>query len=703
MNLGVQYYRAPFPEEKYWEKDFEQIKNSGLNTVQLWAIWAWIESKPGKFCFDDYDRLIELARKNNLGVIISTIAEIHPYWIHTEVPNSEMIDHMGRRVVSSNRSECHFGLTPGGCFDHPEVWNRMQCFLSEVVKRYRSADNLRGWDSWNELRWNVQSDGLVCFCDYTLDTFRKWLENKYNSLDELNRVWKRRYGSFSEIYPGKLPGRPYTEMMAFEHFITWRANQHGKNRYDTIKSLDPKHVVTAHGESSSILMGGSSGNHSINRGNDWFFADDMDGIGCSSFPKWFNLDDADFGMRIEFVKSAARDKLVWLSEIQGGRVATGFEPYESVEAISQQRWIWNGVACGADTLLFWCWRDEVFGYESSGFGISGDDGLAQERLSAMKETGKILEKYKNLILNYKPAKQEVGIMFSPQSYYLNWALEGNSNLCMDAIHGYARSLVRKSIPYIAVEEEHLNVLSDLKILFMPHNIVTDETTEEILIKFVKNGGTLVCESECGSFNSQGLYRYPVNRFTSKISGTNETGRRIFTTNYIKTNIADNKLKLGVTQWLTPWQKKEKAGKVLAENKEGVLIYEIPIEKGKLVLCGSYFGNSYLQNRSADFERFIELLSIEAGYNPEIQVISPTPKKNSFVYIKSGESLGKKVVFVFFPKDSKTTHLRFSKNFFHGKKIKDIITENNIPLSNTPKGQEIKINASKLKLSILTEI
>ncbi|HUV90613.1 MAG TPA: beta-galactosidase, partial [Anaerolineae bacterium] len=61
MNLGVQYYRPPFPEQKYWEDDFARIKDCGLNTVQLWVLWGWVEPKPGRFYFDDYDRLVELA------------------------------------------------------------------------------------------------------------------------------------------------------------------------------------------------------------------------------------------------------------------------------------------------------------------------------------------------------------------------------------------------------------------------------------------------------------------------------------------------------------------------------------------------------------------------------------------------------------------------------------------------------------------
>ena len=122
INLGTQYYRPPFPESCYWEEDMKRIAASGLNAVQLWVVWSWVEPAPGKFRFDDYDRLIELAAANGLGVVLSTIAAIHPYWIHNEVPGSRMVDNMGNEVVSSNRGEIHFGLTPGGCFDHPGVW-----------------------------------------------------------------------------------------------------------------------------------------------------------------------------------------------------------------------------------------------------------------------------------------------------------------------------------------------------------------------------------------------------------------------------------------------------------------------------------------------------------------------------------------------------------------------------------------------------
>jgi len=480
MNIGAQYYRPPFPEERFWKDDFTKMKDAGLDTVQLWVVWAWVESKPGAFVFDDYDRLMELADKAGLQAVLSTCAELHPYWIHTMVPDSEMIDHTGLRVISGNRCENHFGLTPGGCFDHPGVWNRMKSFLETTVSRYAKAPNLAGWDAWNELRWKYHSGNLVCFCPHTLTRFRAWLDEKYTGLDNLNRAWMRRYNSFEEILPGKEPDRTYTEMMAWQHFMTWRSDEHGKARYAVMKALDPVHDITAHAATPSPLFVGndaapSSPEYALERGNDWALAEALDGIGCSSFPKWFKIDDAGFGMRVEFVKSAARGKKVWLSEIQGGRSAIGFTIFDPVDAASQQRWIWNGIACGADKLLFWCWRDEVFGRESAGFGLIGLDGLAAERIAALKKTREVLDKHGELFRHYRPAeKAEVGILFSPQTHYLAWSQEGNSRRPVNGVAGYARALTRSCIPYVVVEETRLENIKDLKVLFLPRLLVTDE-------------------------------------------------------------------------------------------------------------------------------------------------------------------------------------------------------------------------------------
>jgi len=666
MNLGVQYYRAPFPRQQHWDQDFARIKASGLNTVQLWVLWSWVEATPDVFNFDDYDRLMETADRHGLGVILSTIAELQPLWIHRLVPGSEMIDHEGKKVISTNRCECHFGITPGGCTDHPGVWTRMQRFLTAVVERYKDAPNLRGWDSWNELRWNVQADGLVCFCPHTLAAFRGYLDQRYHGLDGLNDAWERRYVSWDDVMPGKLPDRPYTELMAWQNFLTERANQHGRQRYELMKAIDRVHPITAHGAEPSALYSGAPDTYPIDRGNDWFLADRLDGIGCSSFPQWGGIDDANFGMRIEMVKSAARDKLVWLSELQGGRAAVGFNIYGKVVAEQQQHWLWNGIACGADTILFWCWRDEVFGRESAGFGLAGHDGLAEERLAAMRLTGDLLKAHASQLGGYRPADAEVGLWFSPSAYYLAWSQEGAAGRMASALTGYARALVRRSIPCQFIEEEHLEHLERFKLIIMPRGIVTAPHQEKALAEYVRNGGTLLLESEAGAFSPAGLYRYPEERFMASLTGAKEAGRRTLSAQEIAVRAFGGEYRLGLTQWQTPLAAPYPAEmEIWSEEAGQPLLATWPVGKGRIVYCGSYLGNAYQEQPHGDFETFLAATVTAAGVCPAVKIIAPLPTESGFVYLKYGQGANGPLLFLFFPEGVSEAELELDGAWWKG--------------------------------------
>jgi beta-galactosidase len=251
-----------------------------------------------------------------------------------------------------------------------------------------------------------------------------------------------------------------------------------------------------------------------------------------------------------------------------------------------------------------------------------------------------------------------------------------------------------------VEEEHLDALSGLKVLFMPRMIVSDEYTEEAYAKFVKAGGTLVCESECGAFSPEGIYHYPEDRFTTRLSGVSEVGRRNINIDAVKATVNGQKLNLGLTQWLTPWQKRK--GEVWADYTDGALISEVSVGKGRIVLCGTYLGDPYLKNWMPDFERFVELIVQRAGWKPEVEVVSPKPDKDSFVYVKHGVSFGKRIVFVFFPANKNEVHLKFKKGYFKSNRVTDIISNRKITIQDTETGQECRFEAPEWRFSVLVE-
>ena len=133
-----------------------------------------------------------------------------------------------------------------------------------------------------------------------------------------------------------------------------------------------------------------------------------------------------------------------------------------------------------------------------------------------------------------------------------------------------------------------------------------------------------------------------------------------------------------------------------------MISVVPVDKGRVVLCGTYLGDPFLSSWTADFERFVELTIRRSGWKPEVEVASPKLDKDSFVYVKWGESAGKKMVFVFFPPKQDSVHLRFRQGFFTSKKATDIISDRRIYIQTTEAGQECRFNVPDWRFSALVE-
>lgn len=121
------------------------------------------------------------------------------------------------------------------------------------------------------------------------------------------------------------------------------------------------------------------------------------------------------------------------------------------------------------------------------------DGFSGERLAAMARSSKVLEDERELLLNYKPAKPVVGALFSPRSYYLHFAQNAAGYPARYALNEYVRALTKLLIPYVTVEEDHLDALDDLKVLFAPRALVSDPAFEKRIGDWVDQGGTLIIE------------------------------------------------------------------------------------------------------------------------------------------------------------------------------------------------------------------
>lgn len=608
MILGIQYYRSPFPEETYWESDLRSIREAGFNTVQFWMTWASAEPSPGKFDFTAYDRLFDLAERNGLNVVLSILPELQPLWILRVVPGSELINARGLPQHPTTRSETHWGLTPGGCFDHPEIARLIRGFLTAAANRYGARPSVVGWDVWNELRWERHADGPVCYCPQTLAAFRQWLKQKYGSLEMLNKSWKRTHDTWEDVQPGRRSGMAYTEMMEWQAFLIDRLTSHGRDRYAAIREFDKVHPIVAHSGAPCLKMGGHPSLFPQYRGNDWDHADVMDAWGFSAYPTTID----ELGPWIEMSRSAAGGKPLWACELQGGPLPRLFESPSETGAAQQQRWLWTCIARGVKAVIFWCWRDEVFCGEAGALGFSSDtDGQAAARCEAMRKTASVLREHATEVEAYRPASAKVGVLFETTTAQLEYAASNTPSRVLKAIEGYMHALDRLNTRYDVVDGRHPEPLSRLKMLVMPWPLTVREELKPELIAFVERGGTLLVEADLDAFDALGFYRYPQDRAFAMRVATPLLSKESCQPPDFALTLDGHIFHLRGEGYFTRIVDSE--GEVLARTALGspCAVARV-VGNGRVITLGTFAGQPYRDARYEDFERFLEHLVQASG-------------------------------------------------------------------------------------------
>jgi beta-galactosidase len=638
--LSTQYYRPPFPGPTRWRDDLRAIRETGFHAITFTVPWAWVEPEPDRFVFDDLDELVEEAERAELGVIPNVWAEIQPLWIHRELPDAHMVDHMGHRVASSQLAYMNLGLTPGACMDHPAVRERTGRFVAETARRYAGAQNLRVWDCWNEIRWLTQADGYVCYCEATVAAYRRWLEERFGSLDGLNAAWQRRYAGWEDVVPAKLPTRTYTDMIAFQGFLTARAAQDLKWRYDLIRAADSVHPIIAHTAFPAVFCTGEffEFEQALARGNDWELADQVDGFGSSHFPAWIHTLPSQYGARLEAARCAAGEKTYWMGELQGGAAAHGMQAMEPVAARTQSRWIWTGVARGAKGVNFWCWRDEVFGRESGGFGIVGADGHRDDRLSELARVAAAFDRHGELLDGYRPEAAHVGVVFEPTAFHLDWAALLSPSLGGDVVgryqaghslQGYLLGLERLQIPYDVLEKSRPMELAAYRVLVLPWPLVVAPELSGRIAAWVRAGGTLLVESEVDAFDEDGFYRYPDERPFAAELGIRSEGRRALGDGTVEFEIDGERGRLRAATWLE-------------SLAPGGALVRTSVGGGQVFVVGTFAGLGYWPERYPEFERFLRAVVAAGDGLPELRC---DPSDGEVVQWRLGESHGIRLLFV----------------------------------------------------------
>jgi beta-galactosidase len=502
--FGSQYYRAPTPDSTCWENDLHRMRRLGMNAVKFWVQWRWSHRLGDNLVFDDVDRLMDLAAANHLQVTLNTIFDVAPHWLYQKYPDAKQVMNNGRMIEPYVVAHRQIGGHPGPCYTHPGALLERQKFMQAAILHFKDFPALAMWDVWNEPEISFPQrsphiDTLVCYCPHCQAAFLAWLQKKYASIEELNRIWGRCYESWEQV---EVP----RSTQVFTDFIDWREfhidtmTMESQWRLEMVRLLDPTRLRYLHVVPNVMTVWNSISCCS----DDFAMAKD-----CQVFASTMNGGP----ILAQQVLSAARGKPAYNVESHINFGHTGM--HQRVLSLEDLLHDWlPQIGLGIRGFLFWQFRAETLGWESPAWGVVNPDGSDRPVTQAVETFWRTLQPHTELLLACPAPKPQIGIWKSRKNEIFHFcAQQGVQDLAED-VDAYIDALYWHNFSYRIIDGSMLaeGDLDDLKLLIMPSPYLLTAAEADSLDRWVRAGGVLLAEAHLGGYNAA------TGRHSSRIPG-----------------------------------------------------------------------------------------------------------------------------------------------------------------------------------------
>lgn len=364
MKIGTYYYPEQWPRQQ-WQRDFDSIAGMGMQIVHM-GEFAWFQMEPeeGRINLDWLAECVEMAKERELDVILCTPTAAPPIWLSQKYPET--------LPMLADGSSQRFGGR--------RHYNPLSPAMVAATRRIVTAMADRFGDHPSVIGWQIDNEYCGAFdqSPATHKAFGQWLQNRYKTIDALNRAWgcqfwNTYYTEFSQI---QLPRKreldydnPHQHLDA-SRFWSGAFAQFNKVQADILKPRVGKRFITTnfmplHPDANPADM-----------------ADDLTLFAWDSYPVTGHDKPGDQTFRIADPAAIGlvHDQMAsyngrWgLMELQPGQVNwTGVPTLLYPGAV--RLWIWTAIAHGAEFVTTYRFRQPRFGTELFHHGLVGTDGI----------------------------------------------------------------------------------------------------------------------------------------------------------------------------------------------------------------------------------------------------------------------------------------------------------------------------------------
>ena len=481
--FGCAYYPEAWERER-WETDFQLMPDLGFNMVRLGEFnWGKLEPEEGVFRFDDTLAVLDLADQYGIRVMMCTPTAAVPKWMAARYPETQKLRADGTRPECDSRQSY--------CPSSPKFRFFADRIVSRMAHAFRDHPAVVMWQLDNEL--SVEAATGLCVCESCVKRFQEALRKQYGTLDAFNRAWNGAFwsGDFSSWEDLKPPFRFRRswkkEYLRVQGELFSELVLHHR---DLLKRENPAWTVTTNNPAMT---------YSEIRLDHLYGA--LGYAACDTYAASDNI----FRYRAfwDFYRGITGKQQPFMVAETGAFNQVTAEP-DSFGALKP--WFWEMIARGAESILYFRWRQSVMGEETHPALLpwSGRPGRAYRTVRRIREQFDSLPEDLSAL---PPARAEIAIVHDAASGQYH-ASRGSDALYLGTTRIHLALTALGKNPDFLLMSETMD-LSAYRVVFLPFCEHVPPRIAGLFREYVRSGGCLAASGHLNFLEESGICRREV--------------------------------------------------------------------------------------------------------------------------------------------------------------------------------------------------
>ena len=471
------------------DEDIRLMKLAGCNAMTLGIFsWVMLEPEEGKYDFSFMDYMFDKLNDAGIKIILATPSGARPAWMSKKYPEILRVNENRVRILHGDRHN--------HCYTSPVYREKTSAINTLLAQRYGKHPALLAWHISNEYNG-------ACHCELCQAEFRKWLKEKYKTLDNLNKqwwthFWSHTYTDWEQIESPTMLGEHSVHGMTLDwkRFVTARTVDFLKNEIKPLREITPDIPITT--------------NTYFTSGIDMHeFKNVLDVVAWDSYPDWHgNVPNDYVACDTAFIHDIHR-------MVMDGKP---FMMMESTPSLVNWRIInrpkrpgmhrlsaLQAIAHGSDTVQYFQWRKSRGSSEKFHGAVVDHCGHEKTRVfSDVSELGRILNDLLGIVGS--AVESDVALFYDWDNH---WTLDDIMGYKMGDAHKYVETCVKHHYQFwkrgINVDVISRNQdFSKYRLLVIPMGYIMPEEVANKVADYVRNGGTVVATYMLSQANENDL-------------------------------------------------------------------------------------------------------------------------------------------------------------------------------------------------------